>query len=153
VLRGILGPGFQWVCQKGLPMFDDLTFFAMAKKSMDWLARRQEVLSENVANANSPNYQPRDLAPLDFKDVMKADAQPVRAVVTNPRHISPEVEAVKFDTVTEHRPEESKPDGNAVLLEEQMNKIGEVKGKYDLAVNLFQKNVAMLKTAIDRSGG
>lgn len=133
-------------------MFEDLTLFAMARRKMDWLARRQEVLSENVANANTPKYQPKDLSELSFKDVMTEAAPPLQAVVTNPMHVSPAVEPTRFETVAEHRPEESKPDGNAVLLEEQMQKIGEVKSNYDLAVNLFQKNLSMLRTAIGKGG-
>ena len=133
-------------------MFEDLTLFAMAQKSMDWLSRRQAVLAENVANANTPQYKAKDLAPVSFKDLMQPVAQPLRAVTTNPMHISPDVVPTRFDTVTEHNPEESKINGNSVLLEEQMQKIGDVKGSYDLAVNLLMKNIAMLKTAIGKGG-
>ncbi|MTJ82628.1 MAG: flagellar basal body rod protein FlgB [Telmatospirillum sp.] len=133
-------------------MFEDLTLFAMARKSMNWLAKRQEVLSENVANANTGNYQAKDLAPLSFKNLVDKDTA-VRAVTTNPMHVSPMVEPVRFETLTERRPEESKPNGNSVLIEEQMQKIGEVKSNYELAANLLQKNMAMLKTAIGKGGG
>ncbi len=133
-------------------MFEDLTLLAMAQKSMDWLARRQAVLSENVANVNTPNYQAKDLAPLSFKNLLQAEAPPVRAVTTNPMHISPAVEQASFETVTERRPEESKLNGNSVLIEEQMQKIGDVKTNYDLAVNLFMKQINMLKTALGKGG-
>lgn len=133
-------------------MFEDLTLLAMAQKKMDWLARRQEVLAQNVANANTPKYQAKDLAPLNFNDVLQQPAEPVRAVATNPMHISPEVEPTRFETVTERQPEESKPDGNSVLVEEQMQKIGDVKSSYELALNLMQKHIAMLKEALDKGG-
>lgn len=134
-------------------MFEDLTLFAMAQRSMDWLARRQTVLSENVANANTPHYQAKDLAPLSFKDVLQPDRGPVRAVATNPMHYSPQVEPTRFETVTEHGPEESKINGNSVLLEEQMQKIGEVKGNYEMAANLFMKHLNMLRIAIGKGSG
>jgi len=76
----------------------------------------------------------------------------VRAAVTNPMHISPEVASVNFEEVNVRRPEESKPDGNQVLIEDQMQKIGEVKGDYELTVNLMMKNISMLKTALDKNG-
>lgn len=129
-------------------MFEDLKFFAMAQRSMDWLAKRQEVVAQNIANANTPKYQPKDIAPLSFKDVLATEKQPVRAVATNPMHISPVVEAVRFETKTEHRPEESKLDGNAVLLEEQSKILGDIKDQNSLATSLLQANVAMFKTAI-----
>ena len=133
-------------------MFDDLTLFAMAQRQMDYLSRRETVLSENIANANTPQYQAKDLKPLDFKDLMKAPADPVRAAVTNSMHISPEVDPVRFETVTDRRPTESKPDGNSVQLEDQMQKIGDAKSDYELAVNLMMKHISMLKTALDKNG-
>jgi flagellar basal-body rod protein FlgB len=132
-------------------MFEDLTLMAMARKSMDWLSRRQEVLSENIANANTPKYQARDIKPLDFSKVLQAEQQPVQAAVTNPMHIAVPVQSVKYDPQPEKSPDESKPDGNSVLLEEQMEKVGDVKAKYQLAVNLLQKNVKMIETAIGKS--
>ena len=60
-------------------MLEDLKLFAMAQKTMDWLAKRQEVLAQNIANANTPKYQPSDLAPLDFKNLLEPERQPVRA--------------------------------------------------------------------------
>src|SRR5277367_1226987 len=129
-------------------MFENLSLFAMAQRSMDYLSRRQTVLSENVANANTPKYKVKDLAPLSFKDLMQPPAEAVRATSTNPMHISPEVEPVRFETINERRPEESKIDGNQVQVEDQMQKIGDVKGQYELAVNLMMKNIAMLKTAL-----
>jgi flagellar basal-body rod protein FlgB len=131
-------------------MFEDLSLFAMAQRQIDYLARRQSVLSENVANANTPEYKEKDLAPLSFKDLMAPPAEAVRAVATNPMHISPDVAPVRFEEVDVHRPEESKPDGNEINVEDQMQKIGDIKGDYELAVNLMMKHISMLKTAIDK---
>ena len=38
----------------------------MLRTRMQWHQERQRLLAENVANADTPNYRPRDLAPLDF---------------------------------------------------------------------------------------
>ena len=130
-------------------MLEDLKLFAMAQKSMDWLARRQEVLSENIANANTANYQAKDLKPLSFKNLLTKD-ETLHATTTNAMHISPAVEPASVEIVKERNPDESKPNGNSVLLEEQMEKMGDVKGKYELAINLFTKNLTMLKEAIGK---
>ena len=94
-------------------MFEDLTLFAMAQRQIDYLARRQSVLSENVANANTPQYQVKDLAPVNFKDLMAAPKDSPHLAVTNPMHISPELvsaSSAQFEEVKVHRPEESKPE-------------------------------------------
>ena len=135
-------------------MYENLTVLAMAQKSMDWLSRRQEVVAENVANANTPNYKAKDLAPLDFAKALNQASGPaaMRAVVTNPMHISPEIASASFEAVTDDAPSESKPNGNTVSLEQQMEKMGDVKGKYELAANLLAKNVTLLKLALDKGG-
>ena len=136
-------------------MFEDLTLFAMAQRQIDYLAKRQSVLSENVANANSPGYQVKDLAPVSFKDLLAAPKPTLQMAVTNPMHIAVETSpasSTQFTEVKVRRPEESKPNGNQVLIEDQMQKIGEIKGDYELAINLMQKNMAMFKTALDKNG-
>lgn len=131
-------------------MFEDLTLFAMAQRSLAYLARREAVLSENIANANTPKYQAKDLAPLEFKTLV-APVAPVQAAATSPLHIVPAAAPATFEEVTTHNPSESKPDGNDVQIEEQMREVGQVKGKYTLAVNLLMKNIEMLRTALDRN--
>ncbi|OIQ93842.1 flagellar basal body rod protein FlgB [mine drainage metagenome] len=134
-------------------MFEDLTLLAMARRSMDWLTRRQEVLAENVANADTPKYQAKDLKALSFKNLFQAQGQqPLQAVVDNPMHIQPPVEKSPYQAEAEKAPGETKPNGNTVLLEDQMQKIGDVKNNYQLALNLLEKNIKMLETAVDKNG-
>lgn len=133
-------------------MLEDLTLFSMAQRSMDWLAKRQSVLASNVANANTPGYHAKDLKPLDFKTAMADAGAPLETVTTNPMHVSASIaQPVRSDVVTDRHPEESKPDGNSVLIEDQMEKIGDVKGRYELAANLFQKNLNLIKLALGRN--
>ena len=39
----------------------DIPLFAMLKSRLGYLSDRQRVIAENVANANTPGYQARDL--------------------------------------------------------------------------------------------
>ena len=43
-----------------------LGIFSKLATRMAWLGRRQQVLAQNIANADTPNYKPMDLKPLDF---------------------------------------------------------------------------------------
>ncbi|CUW37275.1 Flagellar basal-body rod protein FlgB [Magnetospirillum sp. XM-1] len=129
-------------------MYDDLGIFKMAKAQMDWIAQRQEVLAGNIANANTPRYLPKDIKPLNFKEVLAGTSQPeVGAAATNAKHIVPEMAPSPFKAVTQRRTYESTPDGNAVILEEQMAKMGEANSRYNAAASLFQKYQKMIKTA------
>ena len=54
----------------------DLPIFSMLRTRMNWHQERQRLLAENVANADTPQYRPRDLAPLDFgRQVQQASGQ------------------------------------------------------------------------------
>lgn len=135
----------------GALMFDDLSVLAMAKKRMDWLAERQKVLAQNIANANTPDYRPQDLKPVDFQQALR-EAQPPAVTVTHPRHVVPAgLVGAGFDAERIKTPYETAPDGNAVVLEEQMQKVGDNRGAYELAANLLSKHFKMLRTTLGRN--
>jgi flagellar basal-body rod protein FlgB len=132
-----------------------LPLFAMASKRMAWLARRQEVLSQNVANADTPAFVPHDLKPQDFRSVLKA-TQPTQVAMarTDSAHIPARQEAAaKFrDTAAKETFEEA-PSGNAVVLEEQLMKVSETQTDFRMATSLYHKHIAMIKDALGRRGG
>ncbi len=133
-------------------MFTNLTLLQMAKKTMDWAARRQEVLAENVANADTPQFRPSDIKALDFKRELTGTQPSARPVVTNPLHVAGVPYAKEPDIKRIRQPYESEPDGNSVVLEEQMQKVGETRQNYELATTLFAKNIKMLRTALGKGG-
>jgi flagellar basal body rod protein FlgB len=45
----------------------DIPILSMLRTRMQWHQERQRVLAENVANADTPNYHARDLAPPNFE--------------------------------------------------------------------------------------
>ena len=131
-------------------MFDKLSVIALAKSRMDWVAKRQEVLAENVANANTPKFVPSDIKAFDFKAVLnQTGGKPVQVAVTNPMHVQPII-ADTQTVIKDRRDFESSADGNAVVLEEQMAKVGEAKSAYETAASLFQKQFKMLRTSLGK---
>jgi flagellar basal-body rod protein FlgB len=47
---------------------------------------------------------------------------------------------------------ETKPDGNNVVLEEQMLKMGQVQSDYATMTGIYRKQMGLLKSAIGRGG-
>ena len=45
----------------------DIPILSMLRTRLQWSQQRQAVLAENVANADTPSYRSRDLAPLKFQ--------------------------------------------------------------------------------------
>lgn len=131
-----------------------IPLFAALKTKMAWLNERQSVLAQNVANADTPDYRARDLKPLDFKTMVAGSAPGVRLATTDPRHIAmgTDGDATGFKADPSKSLEVS-PSGNGVSLEEQMMKVSETRVSYEMALNLYQKQVGMLRTALGRGRG
>lgn len=129
-----------------LPMFDLLT------RRMKWLSERQEVLAQNIANANTPDYTPQDLKPMPFREIMQR-LSPVSPERTAPLHMAGTVvrRAAPFDSDDQRKRYEMAPDGNSVVIEEQVIKVAETQMDYQLITNLYRKHVDMIKTAIGRT--
>lgn len=117
--------------------------FKLASQRMDYLSARHRTIAENIANADTPGFRAKDLKPFDFQATLGQVSQ----VRTDAGHLSPLREAAAFREDRRAPVYETAPDGNGVVLEEQMMKSAEVRQAYDLATNLFQKNVAMLRQA------
>ena len=49
----------------------DLPILSMLKTRMQWHQQRQRVLAENIANAETPRYRARDLAPPNFSSALQ----------------------------------------------------------------------------------
>jgi flagellar basal-body rod protein FlgB len=125
-----------------------LKLFAMVKQKMAHASVRQRVLAQNIAHANTPDYQPRDVKPLDFKSMLGAQAG-VRMATTNPAHMPAMAGAAdEFRTGEDRFTVETAPDGNAVSLEQQMVKVSQNGNDFQLAADLYAKNVRMLKLVV-----
>lgn len=134
----------------------DIPLLNVLRERMTWLNARQSVLSQNVANADTPGYTARDLKPLDFQNILsnatQSESSAGQLAVTNPRHIaiSERVDSGFEDTPSNEA--EAGPSGNSVSIEEEMMKVADTQAQYQAATNLYAKAVSMMRTAIDRSG-
>ena len=48
--------------------------FQLISARLSWLSQRQGVLSQNIANADTPDYQPQDLRAADFARLVEGFA-------------------------------------------------------------------------------
>jgi len=126
----------------------DVPLFAMLRERMTWLHQRQDVLSQNVANADTPNYVARDIKPLDFEDALKSTTSGGSLMTTNTRHFA--VSPTRTSKFEDHEtPDvESSPNGNSVSLEMEMIKVSDTQAQFQAAANLYAKAMTLMKTAI-----
>ena len=127
-----------------------LKLFQRLSERMNWLGVGPNVLSQNIANADTPDYVPHDLKPLDFKDQL-VKTSPVVQERTNPMHLTGTIApAASVDDEKQRKPYESAPVGNSVVLEEQMIRMADAQANYQLMTNLYRKHVDLLKMALGR---
>ncbi len=129
-----------------------LPFFSLLTQRMGWLSKRQEVLAQNVANADTPKYVPHDLKAMDFRRTVEAAQPRLTFATTNASHMEPTRRSPRFHDQADKASYESAPSGNSVVLEEQLMKVSETQVDYRMVTNLYQKHVAMIKAVLSRSG-
>ena len=56
---------------QGAMTVSDMSYFKALNTRMTWLTARQQVLAENVANANTPGFLSKDLAEPNFRDLLR----------------------------------------------------------------------------------
>jgi flagellar basal-body rod protein FlgB len=129
-----------------LPLFSALT------RKLSWLSQRQKVLAQNISNADTPGYRPKDLKPVEFGRLVKSAARRIDVRLTNPLHLgrASQPDGGQSRAQVQRRTYEAAPDGNAVVLEEQMAKVAQTAVEFQLATNLYRKHVALLKTVLGR---
>ena len=126
----------------------ELPLFAMLRSRMHWSQERQRVLAENVANSDTPNYRPRDLAPLKF-DTSAPVTAGLQLARTEPTHLTP-----TGDTASQFAMKPTgydvRPAGNAVNLEDEMIKVAANQMDFQQVATLYARSLSLLKAAVGR---
>lgn len=127
--------------------------FDLLKEKMAYLTQRQGVIADNIANAYTPKYKPKDL--VSFEAVLKeAGGNPnmgggIQMATTNRMHLNGMSGAIgPYKVETAQDTYEVKPNGNAVVLEQQMTQLAQTSADYAMVTSLYHKSVGLLKIAI-----
>ena len=125
----------------------DIPILSMLRTRMQWHQERQRVLAENVANAETPGYHARDLAPPNFEHALQTAS--LTMTRTDPGHIDIVDSSPFADEKNLHY--EVRPRGNAVSHEDEMLKLAGNQMDYDAVSSLYTHSLSLIKTAIGRS--
>ena len=131
----------------------NLTVFNLAHQNMRYLSARQKVLAENIANASTPNYLPKDVAKPSFLADMEESHANLRLQTTNAKHFA-ELKSVSdkrreagFEVYTPQPKDALTIDGNGVILEDQMNEASKASSEYKRMVTIYNAYKNMIATA------
>ena len=127
-------------------MFEKLQIFRMAHAMAQHAGARQSVLARNMANADTPGYAARDVAP--FADTYQGGGGFAQRT-TRPGHIgeSSGGYAVELRNAADGQTD---PNGNSVSLEQEMLKSVDVKRQHDRALAIYKSSLTILRAATGR---
>jgi flagellar basal-body rod protein FlgB len=124
----------------------DVPLLGLLTQRMQYGHARQSQLAKNVAHADLPGYKPLDVKAPDNK---KSGVAFEGVSLTNASHLSLN-SANGLDT-EKGTLFETRPSGNAVVLEDEMRKMGETQLDYQIASGLYQKSLQLFRLALGRT--
>lgn len=130
-------------------MATDLAIFAMLKSRLSYLADRQQVIAQNVANSDTPGFTPKDLKPfaLPGHAGSAGGLAPVAATMTSPMHLAAPTTTASGTEPVAAPDSETTLNGNSVVLEDEMMKMSQARMDYDAAVAFYQQSMQLISTA------
>lgn len=118
-----------------------------AQEQMNWLEQRQTVISQNMANVNTPDYKPRDLVPLSFDKVLGNMTVNVPAVDTSRTRVGPG-SGQDFPSRQDPNIYDTTLDGNSVVIEDEMMKASETSLTYQQALATYRKYAGTMRSIL-----
>ena len=115
-------------------MVSEVYLFQLASQRTQWLNMRQSLIATNVANANTPGFQAKDLQ--SFSSVL-AHTQ-ITMAATSPGHITPTESDLNPPKPEDEDGANATLNGNSVNLESEMIKLGDV-SRNSNATNAIKK--------------
>lgn len=138
---------FSFCCQVIIMDPSKIGLFDLAEKRLAWTAQRQGVLASNIANANTPAFQARDVQ--SFESVLSGTGS-ITPVTTQPGHMAGTVPS-GLASLTTDPPKARALDGNTVALDQQLTKVADTETTQSLVTTVWKKYMGMFSMALGRS--
>jgi len=133
-----------------------IPLLSMLKSRLNYVNAREKLISENVANADTSNFTPKDLQSFDVAKALEGDGPQtgvVRPEMTNSAHLQPKNLQSQIQwKVVDTEDSQATLSGNKVTLEDEMAKMSDSRMDYEAAVGFYQKAMSLLQMAAKTPG-
>jgi len=131
-------------------MLEKLEILQMAHAMSKHAAQRQNLVSQNIANADTPGYRARDVA--SFADTYQSQSSDWNSRATRDGHFTAASAGpmANMRAIERDDPGTQSPNGNSVSLELEMVNAAEVKRQHDRALTVYKYSLDMMRTALGR---
>lgn len=123
------------------------------EKGLDAYSTRANVLANNIANVNTPNYKRQDV---QFESVLRealseGSSPKLEGTITNSKHFkinsAPELETMRANVIREDDTT-MRNDGNSVDIEKEQGELAKNNIRYQFATTRLTQNFYILKNVI-----
>ena len=134
-----------------LGLFNDFASTA-TKAALSGLGKRQELISNNIANADTPKYQAMNI---EFEHALNTATRsmdghsPLQVAGSNARHISP-LTAEMAPKVTRRADSSMRLDGNNVDVDLEMTRLAETNLLYQTMTQIETKKLSLIRALTGR---
>ena len=129
----------------------------LIKDALDYRAARQDMISSNIANADTPFYRPRDISFEDAlakkaADLQNKDKTTLALAQTNGQHLTPEAQKGDYRPTTFFRDGHmARNDGNSVDLDVETTEMSKNSVMFNALIQANKKSSGIYKSVIDAS--
>ncbi|WP_420004690.1 FlgB family protein [Arenibacterium sp. LLYu02] len=127
-------------------MFEKLNVFNIAYTMATHAGKRQALVSENIANADTPKYHAKDLLP--FAEVYAHGKTQGDMIASRGNHMNAS-DGMNWAITTDDSSVD--PNDNSVSIEEEILKGVEAKRQHDRALAIYRSSMNILRASLGRS--
>nr|WP_237072578.1 FlgB family protein [Pseudaestuariivita rosea] len=120
----------------------------MAHAMAQHASARQNIVAQNIANADTPGYRARDITP--FAEQFAATAPMAQQKATRAGHLHGDSPLPGHRTVLAEDQSNLSPNGNSVSIEHEMFRSIETKRQHDRAIMIYKSGLNVLHSTIGR---
>lgn len=134
-------------------MFDRLTgSMRLLEKSINAAWVRNDVISQNLSNVDTPGYKRKDVAFEEYlNDAVNSNSTSFKGFKTDPRHIDiggTDIDSVSPNVVTDNNSLSYRLDGNNVDIENENAALAKNAIKYNALVQSLSSELKRVKLSI-----
>ena len=127
-------------------MFERLNVFNIAYSMATHAGKRQALVSENIANADTPGYHAKDIRP--FTEVIAAGKTQGDMIASRGNHMNGS-DGMNWAVFTDNGTVD--PNDNSVSIEEEILKGVDAKRQHDRALAIYRSSMNILRASLGRS--
>ena len=116
------------------------------KLFLDYSARKQQVITSNLANSETPGYRAKELS---FNDVFQNELQASGSLrLTRDNHLGGTPSLVRDAEIEEKANHALGRDGNNVDLDNEMTQLAQNVLKFSVVSRLYQQKIQLIKYSL-----